>query len=86
MTSIPYVLGVKVNKSDASARANVTVKITNIRTSETMTNTTNSSGETIFDLANFIQGYETGDVIDVEKQVANSDVGWVFHRSLFLSK
>jgi len=74
MPSTPYVLGVQVNQSGGSPRANVTVKITNKRTKETQTSTTNSSGQSAFDLANFEQGYIVGDAIDIEKQVADTDM------------
>lgn len=74
MPSLPFVWGVELKQSDGSARANVTIKITNNRTGETQTDTTNSSGQAVFDLANFESGYDDGDTITTEKSVAHTDM------------
>ena len=72
--SMPYVIGVTLSQSGGSARANATVKLTNNRTGDTLTQTTNSSGQAIFDAANFDNGYELGDSLNIEKQVLDSDM------------
>ena len=75
MTTIPYLLAVKLYKSDGSTpRSGATIVITSQRTEETQTGTTNTNGEAVFDLANFTEGYESGDAIDVEKEASHSDM------------
>ena len=73
MPTMPYVIGVKLLQSDSTARSGATIKITNDRTGDTQTATTNQFGQSVFDGANFTQGYIVGDVITVEKNVNATD-------------
>lgn len=75
MTTLPHPFGVSLKQSDGTtARSGATIVITNERTEETQTAVTNSQGQVVFDLANFSNGYVVGDIITVEKQVADSDM------------
>lgn len=74
MPTLPYILGVQLNTSSGSGRTNATIKVTNQRTGDILTSTTNDQGEAVFDLANFTQGYLKGDALTVEKVVSNSNM------------
>lgn len=59
-----YVLGIVVYQSDGSSvLSNALVTIRNENTSETQTGITNSSGQIVFNLANFTSGWTIGDII-----------------------
>lgn len=64
MPGSPFVLGITVYDTDGSTpKDGVTVLIRNENTNETQTETTNASGEVIFNLANFSSGWTVGDII-----------------------
>lgn len=66
MTTVPFPLNGIVYDIDNTVEGGVTVKITNTRTGDTQDQTTNSSGEYAFDLANFTNEYETNDIILIQ--------------------
>lgn len=60
--TLPYIISGRVLDDDNStARANITLTMTNKRTGETTTATTGSDGSFALDAANFENGYEDGD-------------------------
>lgn len=71
MPLFPYIIAVQVKQSDGSIRTYPIVRITNARTGETQTSTGNIAGQVIFDLANFINEYIVGDLIEIEKITSN---------------
>lgn len=74
MPVLPYVIGVQFNQSSGSGRADVSIVLTNVRTEETLTETTNSSGQVIFDLGNLEDGYIIGDKLTIGKSVLDGDM------------
>lgn len=66
MTTTPYPVSGKVYDVDRTVEGDVTVKLTNSRTGDTLSQTTNSSGEFVFDLANFTNSYVDNDLILIQ--------------------
>ena len=66
MPSLPYaVSGTLYNTDDVTPLANIAVVITEIQNNQTTTVLTNASGQFLFDLANFPNGYSLGDEISL---------------------
>jgi len=62
-TTQPYPVSGKVYDIDGTAEGGVTVRLTNTRTKETLTATTNTSGEYVLDLSNLESGWNNNDVV-----------------------
>ena len=64
-TSMPHVVFGTVNDANGTAISNVQVRITNLRTDEYLTDTTNDQGTYQIDMANFPSDYLIGDEIEI---------------------
>src|SRR3990167_607933 len=74
MSSFPYSISGQITDTDGStALSNVRVVIRNERTNETLSTNTDSSGDYIFDIANFSSGYSNGDIVTVLVIYTNSE-------------
>ncbi|MBW6469624.1 MAG: hypothetical protein K0A90_00200 [Methanosarcinaceae archaeon] len=77
MPASPYPISGVVYEIDTSTvKASATVIAYNQRTTETVTVTTNSSGEYSLDLANLSSGYNSGDVIFISAYFGNESIDY----------
>jgi hypothetical protein len=73
--SVPYIVAVKVYQSDGSTpRSGAVVLLTNYSTGDTLTETSNSAGEVVYDLGNMTNGYSDGDRLVAKQVVSHDDV------------
>jgi hypothetical protein len=72
MPSLPFpVSGTAYESNGSTTIASLRVICRNVTNNETITYTTNSSGQFIFDLSNFTSGYSTGDEISLFASYGN---------------
>jgi len=70
-----YPLVITLYQADESTpRVGATIQAKNIRTEDTMTKITDSDGKVLFDLDTFSLGYDTSDLLEIEKLVSHSDM------------
>ena len=65
MPSLPYVIPLTIQYPSGTGLSSVQVALRNQSTDEVLTQTTNSSGEVLFDCSNFPSGYTNGDIVEI---------------------